>query len=232
MDDIMKAYDEMANQQQSAFKQQNEFVNKNVPSADNDPFVQAMNAGNFQQVVDGQISGGTPPKVDPHQANMERIKKYESYSNVPYDDGSGNMTGGYGHKLLPGVDYSQYTEQDWNDQFVKDYTAKSKEIENYFGSDWANIDKEAQNVLTDLAFNMGTSGLTSEFPQFISDIKLGNYADAAENLKYVNPGQPETSDWWDTIGGDKYYENNWANPMENRGNYSYQTLKNIGNKTP
>ena len=29
MDDIMKAYDEMASKQQSAFKQQNEFVDKN-----------------------------------------------------------------------------------------------------------------------------------------------------------------------------------------------------------
>ena len=61
MDDIMKAYDEMANKQQSAFKQQNEFVNKNVPSADNDPFVQAMNAGNFQQVVNGTIEGNKVP---------------------------------------------------------------------------------------------------------------------------------------------------------------------------
>jgi hypothetical protein len=81
---------------------------------------------------------------------------------------------------------------------------------------------------------MGKHGLISEFPSFINDIKLGNYADAAQNLKYVDPNiaNPVKNKWWNTIGGDKYYDNNWANPLENRGNYNYDVLTKAGNTTP
>ena len=243
MVDIMEEYDSMAKAQQSAFTQQENSVGINRPSPNQDPFVQAVNAGNFSSIVGGNVRGGTKPKVNPLQGGMDITKGFEGYKDHAYDDATGDpwvagqstghKTGGYGTLLDSNTDYSQYTEKDWDNKFGKDYKTKRGEIENYFGSDWAGMPPEVQDTVSDLSYNMGTSGLTTKFPGFISDIKAGNYGDAAENLKYEDPNaaNPVKNKWWGEMGGDKYAANNWANPLENRGNYHYNQLTSLGNAT-
>lgn len=62
MTDIMDEYDKMASKQQSAFTQQQNFVGNTTPDPANDPFVQAVKAGNFSNITGGAVSGGAKPK--------------------------------------------------------------------------------------------------------------------------------------------------------------------------
>ena len=220
----LDAFDERIAKQDSAYASQDNFLGIKRDETQ-DPFLQDR-ALNDRFSRDMLKSMGTIP------VSSDKTKGFEGYEGGIYTDSEGHATGGYGHKLVPGVDYSGWTQKDWESQFDKDYSSKRKEIKSHFGDSWKGMPPEVQDVVTDLAFNMGTSGLTNKFPSLINDIREGNYASAAENLKYKDPyaDELEKTDWWNQIGGDRYYEQNLANPLQNRGNYSYETLKRAGNR--
>ena len=131
------------------------------------------------------------------------------------------------------------SEAQGNEMFHRDYATKSSEIERLYGEGYGDLPQSARDVMTDMAYNVGSEGLFNKFPGMIADIRAGNYENAANQLKYKDISLGDTegniSNWWNQVGGTTTEGNissgAWGSSSRagNRATSNYDMLSNLGN---
>ena len=106
--------------------------------------------------------------------NKELIKHHEGYSCRIYKDSLGYMTGGYGHLIKIGDEFSQ---QEWNRLFDGDYQIAVGDYEDMK----FRLDPVRQAVVIDMLFNLGSAKF-AKFERTMQAIRAGQYQEAAAHM--------------------------------------------------
>lgn len=123
-------------------------------------------------------------------------KKYEDWVPTVYKDTKGKRSIGYGFNLddpytaqLIPRDVREgrrpLTKEEAEPIFKKRYEQAKSDARKFIGQDFDKLDKETQDVVTDMAYNMGYSTL-SQFKKFKENLVKGDFANAAEEMKGSN----------------------------------------------
>jgi lysozyme len=115
---------------------------------------------------------------------MDMIKKHEGVRTKPYKDSLGLWTVGVGHligdgKSLPPEWNREFTMEEIDALFAKDYEHHKKQAEKTPGYDKAN--ERGRGALIDLAFNMGGAWY-KKFKNAANALAAGDFNKAAEEL--------------------------------------------------
>ena len=115
------------------------------------------------------------------------IKDHEGFRNDVYKDTAGNPTVGYGH-LVTGSDQlkvgDEITAIQGDAFFESDVPKSEKGVREGVGE--LPLSQNEFNALTDLVFNVGPGGLTTDkSPNLMKAIAAGDYAGMSEQLKYT-----------------------------------------------
>ena len=131
------------------------------------------------------------------------------------------------------------SEAQGNEMFHQDYATKASEIEKLYGEGYGNLPQPVRDVMTDMAYNVGSEGLFKKFPGMVKDIRAGNYGNAANQLKYKDISLGDTegniSNWWNQVGGTTTEGNiasgEWGDNSRigNRATANYDILSGLGN---
>ncbi len=126
---------------------------------------------------------------------MEMIKKHEGVRTRPYKDSLGLWTVGVGHligdgKSLPPEWNREFTMEEIDALFAKDYEHHKKQAEKSPGYDKAN--EKGRGALIDLAFNMGGAWY-KKFKNASAALAAGDFKTAAEELT--------DSQWYQQVKG-------------------------------
>lgn len=229
---------------------------QNLRSSFGGPSYAWEDSTNVQQPIDAgfmpsdstavQQPGGQPNPTAKSPA-MDKTKFFEGgHKSQAYLDNLGKPTIGVG-TLLDSSSYEtlplQYQNLNWseeqgNQRFVEDYETKQSQVANLYGDQWDSLPQQAKDIMTDMAYNVGSEGLFSKFPGFVDDMKAGNYQNAAKQLKYKDPSagdiEGNISDWWGQVGGTETESNIntgvWGGDARggNRATYNYDALMNLG----
>ena len=107
----------------------------------------------------------------------------------PYKDTTGNWTIGYGTKLSSEEleKYSAGISVEEAEGLLLQRLTEAGEGASRIVPNFGNLPIGVQEVVTDLVYNMGTTGVSENFPMFIEAIENENYPLAIANLKYVSP---------------------------------------------
>ena len=129
-------------------------------------------------------------KLDTSQKGQDHIKKHENdgYSkDYVHDDGAGNLTAGYGHKVTPSdnMTQGQHVPQSQAEQLLQaDLPSAEAVVENLVGN--LPVSQNEFDALTDLAYNVGPVKLTStNSPGLHKTIAAGDYKGIQKNLVYT-----------------------------------------------
>jgi|2_EtaG_2_1085320.scaffolds.fasta_scaffold27942_3 GH24 family phage-related lysozyme (muramidase) len=189
------------------------------------------------------------PAGNPISGYQSKTQEFEGgHRQRAYLDSLGKPTIGTG-TLLENKSYSEMPEQyrnmelseeEGNRRFQEDYGTKMSEVEKLYGDKWGDLPDDVKGVMTDMAYNVGSEGLFNKFSGFIKDVRKGNYANAAKNLKYKDRSKGDIegniSNWWDQVGGVTTESNiasgEWGENSRtgNRATSNYDMLSNLGNK--
>ena len=125
-----------------------------------------------------------------HRQAMMDIRRHEGERFMPYEDSTGNMTIGVGHKILPGEDYSAGISREESDaKFQEDYRRHAIAAERVPGFAMAN---EAQKrAFINLTYNMGPNW-HEKWPKFSKAAGSGDFETAGAELI--------DSDWYGQVG--------------------------------
>lgn len=107
---------------------------------------------------------------------LEMLIRHEGVRNKPYRDSTGNLTIGVGHNLdVKGISQAAI------DQILKDdITDTRRGLSSIFS--WFNsLDPVRQDVLVDMAFNLGVGGVLA-FRKMLAAVKAGEWAIAADEM--------------------------------------------------
>jgi len=134
-----------------------------------------------QEVITEEPSATVPVSRE------DTLRSSEGVREESYLDTKGNLTGGIGHLMSEG-ERKQYPEgtkipKEVVDKWFKEDTARaekeSKElIDEHIGEE---VPKEVENIIFDMTFNMGKSGL-SKFKKTFAAIKDKDYTEAAMEM--------------------------------------------------
>ena len=128
------------------------------------------------------ISPATASTCDPSERLEDRIKRHEGVRNCVYNDQFGNPTIGVGHLLKkPVQEVLCWRKDKINAALAHDIDRAQNGAKHDFGKGWHLQPLIVQDVLTDMAFNLGSSGL-ARFNRFLSLVRSGRYQDAADDL--------------------------------------------------
>ncbi len=123
------------------------------------------------------------------QKGIDHIKKSENDTGnlSVQDDGLGNPTAGYGHKVTPqdNLKMNDPISQSKADSLLaQDIAIAEGVVENLVGS--LPVSQNEFDALTDLAFNVGAGKLSPQnSPGLNAAIKAGDYEGMSNNLKYT-----------------------------------------------
>ena len=175
--------------------------------------------------------------------NMRMTKDFEGTVGNVYTDTMGLPHYGVGHQMTRGNkgsdneygefglanDASYGAGQQWVDlpvdsqrideTFKSDYANAQNSAQNVLGlgdTDFQNIPENIRGIVTDMVFNMGASGLSRKFPNFLSDVRAGDYKAAASQLKFSDPSLDTSSEG----------ESDYFNQTGDRAQAQYDTLSN------
>ena len=113
----------------------------------------------------------------------ERIKKHEGYMVNPYTDTLGFLTGGYGHKILPGEEIP--TDQEgWEKLFQEDLQkAKDGAARLIKKNKVEDLPCRAEEIIIEMVYQMGESGV-SKFRKMWKALKQNpkDYYEAAKQM--------------------------------------------------
>ena len=113
----------------------------------------------------------------------EKIKRHEGYMANPYTDTEGFLTGGYGHKILPGEEIPK-DKKGWEELFQKDFKKaqegayrliKKKNIE--------NLPCIGEEIIIEMVYQMGETGV-GKFRKMFKALKKEpkSYIEAATEM--------------------------------------------------
>tara|TARA_Y100000385_G_scaffold263000_1_gene295073 strand:- start:363 stop:1466 length:1104 start_codon:yes stop_codon:yes gene_type:complete len=90
-------------------------------------------------------------------------------------------TVGHGHKLPKGAEIREYSDEEIQKFFEEDMKAANNSVKKLVKVE--NIDREAYEILIEMAFQMGGKGL-SKFKKTIAAINKGDYEEASKHMLY------------------------------------------------
>lgn len=106
---------------------------------------------------------------------VDELKLDEGFRSKPYYDSVGKLTIGYGRNLSDvGITEREASDLLTND-IIKAYRIAAELVPN-----WSLLDDERQNVLANMAFNMGGATLAT-FKNFLAAVNDRNYKLAAQH---------------------------------------------------
>lgn len=115
------------------------------------------------------------PKIIAHIRGDEGCKIF------PYVDTRGFLTIGFGHKILPGEDFTDGITQAQADQiFASDLGDVEDGIRGVLDC-YDTLNEVRQGVVLDMAFNLGLHGF-SEFKRLIAALSAGDFVSAANEM--------------------------------------------------
>lgn len=130
----------------------------------------------------------------------EYIMKNEGWKGMPYLDGNGNKTVGYGFKeggmawkYVPDAvrqGRRAMTKEEGTMAFNKAYPSAVSSAQKFAGDSWRNLSGNQQKALIDMSYQMGNIG----FPKLKQALQSGNYNTASKeilNSKYARKDAPE-----------------------------------------
>lgn len=148
------------------------------------------------------------PEITAEQIEDWRQKKiieHEGFRLNPYKDTQGYVTGGIGHKFTK-EDFQSW-DPSWSEEEKREYWLKK------FKEDYARASRIAiamstkydidpredyMYVLTDMAFNLGPTGL-SKFKNFLTDLSNDNVEGAIAEMKRTSKFKAEPSKWYKQV---------------------------------
>ena len=101
---------------------------------------------------------------------IERIKKHEGFSSIPYTDSEGNLTIGYGRNL----DANGISREEATMMLLSDIDKAILNTQKAIPSTLANLSEIRKSVLYEMSFNMGIYGLLT-FKKMLKAIRNGDY---------------------------------------------------------
>lgn len=113
----------------------------------------------------------------------------EGYRAKPYKDSRGFWTGGVGHLLSMSTTYSdvynRYTAADWMNALAADIRTTEANLDSSLPW-WRQLSDVRQDVMVNLAFNLGTAELTT-WKHTLGDIEAGRFHAADIDLVSDQP---------------------------------------------
>lgn len=106
---------------------------------------------------------------------IEQLMRHEGLRLKPYKCTAGRTSIGYGRNL----DDVGITENEARAMLLSDMAKVDAELGELEWFD--DLPMRAQDVLVNMAFNLGTPGLL-KFVNFLGSLRAGNYADAADHM--------------------------------------------------
>ena len=116
-----------------------------------------------------------------NDAGLAIIKQYEGLRLQPYDDGAGNQTIGYGHKIKDGEDFSDGITEDQAEALLEsDLYDAENEVQSYIH---VFLNDNQYSALVSLVFNCGSRPLTLQLGQLLNQ---GDYDGAAHHFLFYD----------------------------------------------
>ena len=84
-----------------------------------------------------------------------------------------------------------YSQSDLDDELIRDYFAKKKQVINSIRQSDKNPDDIPEEVMSILIRNSFWGVSKSSFPMYFDSMINGLYKDAADNLKFTDPAKGE-----------------------------------------
>lgn len=111
---------------------------------------------------------------------VDELKRDEGLRLTPYRDTGGKLTIGYGHTgrdVTPGLVWTQGAA---DDALIEDIAIAQSELDEALRW-WRTLDDSRQDVMVELAFNLGIGGLL-EFTRTLAAIRAGQWARASAGM--------------------------------------------------
>jgi lysozyme len=105
------------------------------------------------------------------------IKRWEGFIPMPYDDGYGNPTIGYGHKIRQGEHFTRISEAEASQLLAQDTGWAENAVTRLVS---VPLTQSQFDALTSLVFNWGETNFAQS--DLLTRLNAGNYAGAAERL--------------------------------------------------
>lgn len=119
------------------------------------------------------------------EQGVNLIKSFEGFSSVPYNDGVGVMTIGYGHALRKNDKHlKKVTEEQAVEILKEDVSIAVKHVNNLVKVD---ITQNQFDALVSFAFNVGVGNLKSS--TLLKKLNQGDYIGAADEFLRWNKGR-------------------------------------------
>lgn len=119
---------------------------------------------------------------DTDETLVERLVRHEGKAPCVYGDIYGNPTIGVGHLLMKPVDPDLcWTAEKIMSALDHDIDRAGDNARFDYGSGFYTLPHDVQDILTEMAFQLGGSGLAG-FRQTLAAIRAGDYELAADNM--------------------------------------------------
>jgi len=131
---------------------------------------------------------------------MGLVGGLEGKSKKLYRDIAGHLTIGYGHKVLPGEDFSGgVTDDQATNLLARDVATASKAVQRLVH---VTLNKNQLAALTDFAYNVGSGAFAHS--SVLKDVNSGNFAGAADDfLKWGKAGGKQSKGMMNRRLGEK-----------------------------
>jgi len=106
---------------------------------------------------------------------INQLKKHEGFRSRPYTDTTGHLTIGYGLNLSAGITERQAS------MLLEESVLKIKNTLQHVIKCWSSLTPTRQSVLTNMAYNLGISGLL-KFEKMLKKMEAEDYAGAADEM--------------------------------------------------
>lgn len=104
------------------------------------------------------------------------IQEHEGYRLEPYRCTEGFLTGGWGHKILPGEEVPT-TEEGWKEIFDKDFDNAWSQMEQLCDTHKLPENEEMMSILCEMIFQLGFAGV-SKFKMMIKALQESDFVEA------------------------------------------------------
>ena len=116
--------------------------------------VSAQDGGGASAIWNVTVNEGIHSKTS--LKGIAFIKLWEGYSDVPYDDGKGYMTIGWGHLIQPGESYSSITQEEADALFLQDLAQTGEAgADHFISKTGAVLNQHQYDALVSFFYNLG-----------------------------------------------------------------------------
>lgn len=109
------------------------------------------------------------------------VQEHEGYRLEPYRCTEGFLSGGWGHKILPGEEVPT-TKEGWEEIFNKDFDNAWSQMEQLCDTHNLPENEEMMSILCEMIFQLGFTGV-SKFKMMIKALQEGNMEEASNQMK-------------------------------------------------